>query len=73
MRRRSGGRCYGQTCERDFRFTWQCLNHTVHRWGMLAGERDDDSNMRAYAEVEHRAEPTLVPAKAGVNKSQVRE
>ena len=35
-RRRSGGRCYGQTCERDFKFTWQCMNQTVHRFGMLA-------------------------------------
>lgn len=35
-RRRSGGRCYGQTCERDFKFTWSCMNRTVHRVGMLA-------------------------------------
>ena len=35
-RRRSGGRCYGQTCERDFKFTWQCMNQTVHRFGMLS-------------------------------------
>jgi hypothetical protein len=46
-RRRSGGRCFGQTCERDFRFTWTCLNRTAHRVDMLAtvmrclmGERD---------------------------------
>ena len=35
-RRRSGGKCYGQTCERDFKFTWTCMNKTVHRVGMLA-------------------------------------
>lgn len=31
-----GGACYGHTCERDFRFTWNCMNQTVHRFGMLA-------------------------------------
>lgn len=35
-RRKSGGRCYGMTCERDFRFSWHCLNTSVPREGMLA-------------------------------------
>ena len=35
-RRRTGGRCFGQTCERDFKFSWACMNRTVHRTGMLA-------------------------------------
>ena len=34
-RNKKGGRCYGQTCERDFKFTWQCMNQTVERFGML--------------------------------------
>lgn len=25
-----------------------------HRWGMLAGERDSDGNIRAYDDVEER-------------------
>jgi len=32
----SGGRCHGQTCERDFKFTWTCMNQSVDRFGMLA-------------------------------------
>ena len=32
----SGGRCHGQTCERDFTFTWTCMNQSVDRFGMLA-------------------------------------
>ena len=35
-RKREGGACRGHTCERDFAFTWQCLNRTVERSGMLA-------------------------------------
>ena len=35
-RRESGGACYGHTCERDFKFSWQCMNRTVPRFGMLA-------------------------------------
>ena len=35
-RRHSGGACHGSTCERDFAFTWSCLNATVERTGMLA-------------------------------------
>ena len=35
-RRKRGGACYGQTCDRDFKFSWSCLNRTVHRFGMLA-------------------------------------
>ena len=36
-----------------------------HRWGMHAGERDSDGNMRAYEDVEARAEAVPVPAKRG--------
>ena len=35
-RKQAGGACRGHTCERDFAFTWQCLNRTVERSGMLA-------------------------------------
>ncbi|KAL1528123.1 hypothetical protein AB1Y20_009487 [Prymnesium parvum] len=31
-----GGACFGQTCERDFHFSWVCLNTSVPRQGMLA-------------------------------------
>lgn len=36
-----------------------------HRWGMHAGERDSNGNMRAYEDVEARAEAVPVPAKRG--------
>ena len=35
-RKREGGACRGHTCERDFDFTWACLNTSVERSGMLA-------------------------------------
>lgn len=34
--RSQGGACFGQTCERDFKFSWECLNTSVPRQGMLA-------------------------------------
>ena len=30
-RAKTGGACYGQTCDRDFKFSWFCLNTSVHR------------------------------------------
>ena len=35
-RAQTGGACHGMTCERDFKFTWRCMNRTVDRAGMLA-------------------------------------
>lgn len=29
-----GGACFGHTCERDYRFSWFCLNSSVNRQGV---------------------------------------
>lgn len=36
VKRMEGGECHGHTCERDFAYSWRCLNESATRTGMLA-------------------------------------